>query len=51
MLGFAEVADITGSALDPRDAYLQAGIVTPRYSGDALHVALATVSGCTLIVR
>ncbi|MHB0981544.1 MAG: PIN domain-containing protein [Thermoleophilia bacterium] len=50
MLGFAEVADITRSALDLRDAYLQAGIVTPRYSDDALHVALATVSGCTLIV-
>ena len=31
MLGFAEVADITRSALDLRDAYLQAGIVTPRY--------------------
>jgi predicted nucleic acid-binding protein len=50
MLGFAEVADITASALDLRDAYLQAEIVTPRYSDDALHVALATVSGCTLIV-
>lgn len=31
-------------------AYLQAGIVTPRYFDDALHVALATVSGYTLIV-
>jgi hypothetical protein len=50
MLGFAEVADITGSALDLRDAYLQARIVTPKYSDDAFHVALATVAGCTLIV-
>ena len=50
MLGFAEVADITESALDLRDAYLQAKIVTPRYSDDALHVALATVAGCALIV-
>ena len=50
MLGLAEVADITESALDLRDAYLQAKIVTPKYSDDALHVALATVAGCTLIV-
>jgi len=33
-----------------RDAYLQAKIVTPKYADDALHVALATVAGCTLIV-
>jgi len=50
MLGFAEVADITEGALDLRDAYLQAKIVTPKYSDDALHVALATVAGCALIV-
>ena len=50
MLGAAEVIDITESALDIRDAYLQAKIVTPKYSDDALHVALATVAGCMLIV-
>ena len=50
LLGIAEVTDITESALDLRDAYLQANIVTPRYADDALHVALATVAGCTLIV-
>ena len=50
LLGIAEVTDITESALDLRDAYLQAKIVTPRYADDALHVALATVAGCTLIV-
>jgi len=50
MLGLAEVADITESALDLRDAYLQAKIVTPKYSDDALHVALATVAECALIV-
>ena len=50
MLGLAEVVDITVSALELRDAYLQAKIVTPKYSDDALHVALATVSGCSLIV-
>ena len=50
LLGLAEVADITVSALELRDAYLQAKIVTPKYSDDALHVALATVAGCPLIV-
>jgi predicted nucleic acid-binding protein len=50
MLSYAEVADVTASALELRDAYLQANIVTPKYSGDALHVALATVAGCSLIV-
>jgi predicted nucleic acid-binding protein len=50
MLGLAEVTDITASALELRDAYLQAKIVTPKYSDDALHVALATVAGCPLIV-
>jgi predicted nucleic acid-binding protein len=50
MLGLAEVTDITASALELRDAYLQAKIVTPKYSDDALHVALATVAGCALIV-
>jgi len=50
MLSFCEVADITESTLELRDAYLQAGIVTPKYSDDALHVALATVAGCPLIV-
>ena len=50
MLGFAEVADITASALDLRDAYLQARIVAAKHSDDALRGALATVAGCTLIV-
>lgn len=50
MLGLAEVTDITASDLELRDAYLQAKIVTPKYSADALHVALATVAGCPLIV-
>ena len=50
MLAFAEIADISKEILQLRDAYLEAGILTPKYSDDALHVALATVSGCSLIV-
>ena len=30
--------------------YLEAGILTPKWEDDALHVALATVSRCDLIV-
>ncbi len=50
MLGWAEVADVTADALELRDAYLRARIVPSKYSDDALHVALATVVGCALIV-
>jgi len=37
-------------ALLLRQAYLDAGIVTPKSTADALHVALATVAKCQLIV-
>lgn len=44
-----------GVLLPPRaavrlEAYVAAGIVTPKSLDDALHVALATVSGCPAIV-
>ncbi len=50
MLPFAEIIDVNEDALTLRDAYLQAGIVPKRYSNDALHVAVATVSNCSIIV-
>lgn len=50
MLKFSDVAEVSGHALDLRDAYLHSRIVSPKYSDDALHVAVATVSGCALIV-
>jgi len=46
----AEVLEVTGAALDLRAAYLQAGIVPPKSRTDALHVALATIDGCSLVV-
>jgi predicted nucleic acid-binding protein len=46
----AEIVAITEAAARLRQEYLNAGIVTPRSTLDALHVALATVSGCELIV-
>ncbi len=50
MLPYAEVVDVTSEALALRDAYLNEKIVTPKYSDDALHVALATLSDCSIIL-
>lgn len=50
MASLAEIAIISGEMLDLRDAYLNAKIVGPNFSDDALHVAIATVSSCSLIV-
>ncbi|MDZ7363332.1 MAG: type II toxin-antitoxin system VapC family toxin [candidate division KSB1 bacterium] len=50
MLPHAEVVDITEDALKLRQAYLDAKIVSAKFSNDALHVALATVSDCMIIV-
>lgn len=50
MLQFMEVAEINQSALDLRAAYVEAGIVAPKWAEDALHVAVATVASCTMIV-
>ncbi len=46
----AEIAEITQEVLDLRDAYLNAGVITPKSIDDATHVALATISGCHMIV-
>jgi predicted nucleic acid-binding protein len=46
----AEIAEITQEVLSLRDAYLNAGVITPKSIDDATHVALATISGCHMIV-
>jgi len=46
----AEEALITDEATRLHEAYLEAGIVGERQGDDALHVALATVAGCAVIV-
>lgn len=46
----AEAVAIDEAALALRDAYMKAGIVAERWAADALHVALATVAGCAMIV-
>jgi hypothetical protein len=50
LLSQATVVDITEEAVDLQQAYLEAGILTPTWEDDALHIALATVAGCELIV-
>lgn len=46
----AQFIDISQEALDLQSAYLDANVVTPRWELDALHVAMATVAGCSVIV-
>jgi hypothetical protein len=46
----ATILDISEAALKLRESYLKANILTKRYSNDALHVALATVNNCPMIV-
>lgn len=46
----AEVISVTDKVLKLRDAYLNKKIVSKKYSDDALHVALASVNKCSMIV-
>ncbi len=50
VLRVATVVQLSEEAAVLRDAYLAAGVVTPKWSADALHVALATVAGCSALV-
>lgn len=47
---YIEVAQIDSAAFDLQAAYLDAHVVGPRWDADALHVAVATVSGCRVLV-
>ncbi len=46
----AELVDVLPEAFHLQQEYLGHEIVTLKYSDDALHVAVATVSGCQVIV-
>ncbi len=46
----SEVLAITDEAFELRDAYLAASVVSAKWQDDALHVALATISRCVMIV-
>ena len=49
-VGESEIAELTQEVLDLRNAYLSAGVVTPKPTDDAAHVALATITSCRMIV-
>jgi predicted nucleic acid-binding protein len=42
--------DLSSDIIELRDAYIEAGIVSPRFIDDATHVAVATVSRADAIV-
>jgi predicted nucleic acid-binding protein len=46
----AEIFEISREAVRLQNQYIKAGVVSAKWNDDALHVALATVSGCGLIV-
>jgi predicted nucleic acid-binding protein len=50
MLPYSEITEITQESLDLRKANLKAGIVSTKYANDALHVAMATIAGCDIIL-
>ena len=49
-LSYMRLIPVDGRILQLRDAYVAAGIVSPRWTDDAAHVAAATVAGADLIV-
>lgn len=50
ILPLAEVIPVSEEVTALQEAYLNAKIVTSNWAGDAMHVALATVAHCDLIV-
>lgn len=47
---YVERVNISKEAYALREAYMRANVVGPKWQADALHVAVATVSGCRAIV-
>lgn len=50
LLPECEILDVDNNCLLLRNEYLRSNIVSPKYMDDALHVAIATVSRCDIIV-
>lgn len=49
-LAYSEIVPITESAILLQTAYIKEKILTPQWEDDALHVALASVHSCDMIV-
>ena len=45
-----EIVEVNEDCFDLQEAYLAEGIVSVKYADDALHVAVATVTQCSIIV-
>ncbi len=50
MLDFAEFVDATPEAVALQQAYMKANILTSRWEQDAMHVALASVAECAILI-
>jgi predicted nucleic acid-binding protein len=50
VLSTAQLLDIESDALELQQAYIVEGILSEKWYDDALHVALATVAECDIIV-
>lgn len=50
LLGITEIVSITPEAIKLQTSYIKQGIVGAQWEDDALHVAVASVSKCDLIV-
>jgi rRNA-processing protein FCF1 len=50
LLPICEILEVDNNCLLLRDEYIKSGIVSRKYMDDALHVAIATVSKCDIIV-
>ena len=47
---YGYIIEVTDEALKLQAAYISSRVLTPKWSEDALHVALATVHRCSVIV-
>lgn len=50
MLPLCNLAEINENALELQQAYIKEGILSEKWYDDALHVAIATVADCDVIV-
>jgi predicted nucleic acid-binding protein len=50
ILPLCKLAEISENVLDLQQAYIKEGILSKRWYDDALHVAIATVAQCDIIV-
>lgn len=50
MLPYCRLAEISVNALELQQSYIKEGILSEKWYDDALHVAIATVADCDVIV-